>query len=191
MKNSGLRLGEKVLFGITGAFVLFALISFVAMEVYRAHSGKKMYAAASHFDFSPEGLNGSQRFRDLGCSNCHRAVRNGTNNGVNLDGIGSRRTLDYLIAFLHEPETTYRTQTLDHGPAKGAAYVAQLPDKDLHSLAVFLSELKATQGSPDARLPLEGRSGFIDEMVKIWAPSSWKSQYHDVREEGKPARDEH
>ena len=39
----------------------------------------------------------------------------------------------------------------------------------MHSLAVFLSELKATQGSPDARLPLEGRSGFIDEMVKIWA----------------------
>ena len=135
-----------------------------------------------HFDFSPEGLEGSQRFRDLGCSNCHRAVRDGTNNGVNLDGIGSRRTLDYLVAFLHQPEATYRAQTMDHGADKGAAYVAGLPDKDLHALAVFLSELKATQGSPDARQPDEGRSGFIDEMVKIWAPSAWKSQYHDVRE---------
>ena len=46
--------------------------------------------------------------------------------------------------------------------------------------------MKALQGSPDARLPSEARSGFIDEMVKIWAPSTWKSQYHDVREEGKP-----
>jgi hypothetical protein len=118
-------------------------------------------------------------------------VRNGTNNGVNLDGIGSRHTLDYLIAFLHQPEATYRAQTLDHGPAKGAAYVASLPEKDLHSLAVFLSELKATQGSPDARMPMAERSGFIDEMVKIWAPSAWKSQYHDVREEGAPPPSEH
>ncbi len=186
MKNSGLRLGEKVLFGITAAFVLFAIISFVAMEIYRAHSGKKMYAATTHFDFSQEGLTGSERFRDLGCTSCHRAVRNGTNNGVNLDGIGSKRSLDYLIAFLHQPEATYGTQTMDHGPDKGAAYVARLPEQDLHSLAVFLSELKAVQGSPDARLPMEGRSGFIDEMVKIWAPSTWKSQYHDVREEGAP-----
>jgi hypothetical protein len=189
MKTGGLRLGEKVLFGIAAAFVLFAVVSFVAMEIYRAHSGKKMYAATSHYDFSPEGLNGSQRFRDLGCTSCHRAVRNGTNNGVNLDGIGSRRSLDYLNAFMREPEATYGTQTMDHGAGKGAAYVARLPEQELHSLAVFLSELKATQGSPDARLPVEGRSGFIDEMVKIWAPSSWKSQYHDVREEGAPAHD--
>ena len=189
MKSSGLRLGEKVLFGIAAAFVVFAVISFIAMEVYRAHSGKKMYAVTSHFDFSPEGLTGSERFRELGCTSCHRAVRNGTNNGVNLDGIGSRRTLDYLIAFLHQPEATYGTQTMEHGSNKGAAYVASLPDKDIHELGVFLSELKATQGSPDARLPLEGRSGFIDEMVKIWAPSTWKSQYHDVRKEGAPAHD--
>ena len=188
MKNSGLRLGEKVLFGITAAFVLFAVISFAAMEIYRAHSGKKMYAATSQFDFSQEGLTGSERFRDLGCTSCHRAVRNGTNNGVDLDGIGSKRSLDYLITFLHQPEATYGTQTMDHGPDKGAAYVARLPEQDLHSLAVFLSELKAVQGSPDARLPMEGRSSFIDEMVKIWAPSTWKSQYHDVREEGAPGK---
>lgn len=189
MKGSGLRRGEKVLFGITAAFVLFALLSFVAMEVYRIHSGRKMYAVTTHFDFSPEGLHGSERFRDLGCSGCHRAVRNGTNNGVNLDGIGSRRTFDYLLTFLRQPEPTYGTATVDHGVGKGAAYVAELPDQDLHALAVFLSELKATQGSPDARQPVEGRSGFIDDMVKIWAPSSWKEQYHDVRDEpaGAPA----
>jgi len=182
MKGGGLRLGEKILFGIAGLFLVFSAISFVAMEIYRAHSGKKMYAMTSHYDFSPEGLTGSQRFRDLGCTGCHRAVRNGTNNGVNLDGIGSRRSFDYLLAFLREPEATYQRQTMEHGPSKGAAYVAGLPEQDLHSMAVFLSELKATQGSPDARLPVEAHSGFIDEMVKIWAPSSWKSEYHDVRE---------
>lgn len=187
MKRSGLRTGEKVLFGITGLFLLFSVASFIGMEIYRAHSGKQMYASATHFDFSEEGLKGSQRFRDLGCTGCHRAVRNGTNQGVNLDGIGSRRSFDYLVAFLQQPEATYGSPTLDHGPDKAAAYVAQLPQSDRHSIAVFLSELKATQGSPDARVPLAGRSGFIDEMVKIWAPSSWKSEYHDVRE-GSAAR---
>ncbi len=49
MRNSRLRLGEKVLFGITAAFVLFAVLSFVGMEIYRAHSGKKMYAATAAF----------------------------------------------------------------------------------------------------------------------------------------------
>jgi len=192
MKSGGLRLGEKILFGIAALFMLFAVISFVAMEIYRARSGKQMYAATSHYDFSPEGLKGSQRFRDLGCTGCHRAVRNGTNQGVSLDGIGSRRSLDYLIAFLHQPETTYPAQTLEHGPDKGAAYVAALPESDLHSIAVFLSQLKASQGSPDARLPAEERSGFIDEMVKIWAPSAWKSEYHDVREESASAhREDH
>jgi len=183
MKTSGLRLGEKILFGIAAAFVLFAMLSFTGMEIYRARSGKQMYVQTTHFDFSPEGLSGSQRFRDLGCTNCHRAVRNGTNNGVNLDGVGSRRSLEYLSAFLHEPEATYGSETVDHGVGKGAAFVARLPETDLHSIAVFLSELKATQGSPDARMPIEGHSGFIDEMVKIWAPSAWKSQYKDVREQ--------
>jgi hypothetical protein len=110
-------------------------------------------------------------------------VRNGTNNGVNLDGIGSRRSMDYLVAFLHHPESTYETQTVEHGPGKRAAFVAELPETDLHSLAIFLSELKASQGSPDARLPVEAHDGFVDEMVKIWAPSTWKSQFHDVRDE--------
>ena len=186
-KDQGLRLGEKVLFGITAAFVLFAALSFVGMEVYRRHSSKKMYAATSHYDFSAEGLDGSARFRSLGCTSCHRAVRNGTNNGVSLDGIGSRRSLNYLVAFLRHPEATYPSQTMEHGPAKGADYVSALPDGDLNSLAVFLSQLKAVQGSPDARLPSDEHSGFIDEMVRLWAPSAWKSQFHDVRNEPAPA----
>ena len=55
MKTGGLRLGEKILFGITAAFVLFAVVSFIGMEIYRAHSGKKMYAVTSHFDLPRKG----------------------------------------------------------------------------------------------------------------------------------------
>jgi len=50
-------------------------------------------------------------------------------------------------------------------------------------MAVFLSELKATQGSPDARLPMAERNGFVDEMVKLWAPDSWKTGHKDLRDE--------
>ncbi|MDE1990024.1 MAG: cytochrome c [Betaproteobacteria bacterium] len=183
MKFSRLKLGEKILFGIVVLIFVFAGLSFVMLEVYRSHLDHPMYPTTTHFDFTPEGLHGSELFRDRGCTSCHRAVRNGTNNGVNLDGIGSRRSLDYLLSFLKKPESTYETKTLDHGLNKEAAYVAGLPDADLHAIAVFLSELKATQGSADARLPMPERSGFVDEMVKIWAPSTWKREYHDLRQD--------
>jgi hypothetical protein len=103
--------------------------------------------------------------------------------GLDLDGIGSKRSLQYLMDFLKNPEATYGTRTVDHGPGKAAKDVAELPEADRHALAVFLSELRATQGSPAARLPPEGRSGFVDEMVKDWAPEGWKAGHKDVREE--------
>ncbi|MDE2259538.1 MAG: c-type cytochrome [Betaproteobacteria bacterium] len=183
MKLSQLKLGEKILFGVTGLIIVFAVLSFIMLEVYRSHLDRPMYPATTQFDFSPEGQKGSRLFRTHGCTDCHRALRNGTNQGVSLDGIGSKRSLDYLLQFLKKPETIYETKTMDHGPTKGAAYVAKLPGEELHAIAVFLSELKAIQGSADARLPMPERSGFVDEMVKIWAPDTWKKERRDLREE--------
>ncbi len=186
MKFSQLKLGEKILIAVSALIFVFAILSFVMLEVYRSHLNHPMYQNNTSFVFTDEGKKGSVLFRTDGCPDCHRAVRNGTNQGVDLDGIGSKRSLDYLLQFLKKPEATYETKTMDHGLNKGAAYVAGLPDADLHALAIFLSELKATQGSPDARLPMPERSGFVDEMVKIWAPSTWKHQYHDLREDASP-----
>lgn len=187
MATGSLKRGEKILFGVVALFCVFALASFVMLEVMRAHSDKPLYAIRTHFDFSQEGLRGSALFRHKGCTDCHKAVQNGTNMGLDLDGIGSRRSLQYLINFLGNPEATYDSRTLDHGPApKEAAYVARLPEADRHAIAVFLSELRADKGSPDAPLPPPERSGFIDEMVKVWAPGSWKSEFQDVRTEAKP-----
>lgn len=190
MAAGGLKRGEKILFGVVALICVFALSSFVVLEIVRAHMDKPMYASATHFDFSEEGLRGSSIFRYKGCTTCHRAVRNGTNMGLDLDGVGSKRSLQYLADFLKKPEATYVTRTVDHGPGKAAAYVAELPEADRHSLAVFLSELRATQGSPDARLPPPGKSGFIDEMVREWAPDGWKSGRKDVREEAQAGQKE-
>jgi cytochrome c553 len=182
-----MKFGEKILFGIFALIGIFAVASFVMMEIVRTHMDKPMYPTTTHFDFSAEGMRGSVLFRKSGCTACHRAVRNGTNMGLDLDGIGSRRSLQYLETFLKNPEAVYSSRTLDHGPEpKEAAYVAKLPEKDLQAIAVFLSELRATQGSPDAPLPPSERSGFIDEMVKVWAPGDWKSEFHDIRKEAEP-----
>lgn len=183
MKFNQLKSGEKILFGIFGLMLVFAIISFIMLEIYRSRLDHPMYPTTTQFDFTAEGKVGSGLFRVRGCTDCHRAVRNGTNHGVVLDGIGSRRSVDYLEKFLRHPETTYETKTVDHGLNKQASYVAGLPDNEIHALTVFLSELKATQGSADARLPMQERSGFVDEMVKVWAPSSWKTEYHDLRQE--------
>lgn len=181
-----LKRGEKILFGVIGLICVFALASFVMLEVLRARSDKPLYANATHFDFSAEGMRGSSLFRERRCTSCHRAVRNGTNMGLDLDGIGSRRSLQYLGEFLRAPEETYSSKTVDHGkPPKEAAYVAEMPEDERHAIAVFLSELRANRGSPDAPLPPPEHSGFIDEMVKVWAPSNWKSEFRDVREDQK------
>jgi hypothetical protein len=183
-RKQPLKGGEKVLFGIVAAFVVIAAIGYVALETYRMHRAEPLYEVKTHYDFSEEGERGSVLFRKSGCTSCHRALRNGTNMGLSLDGVGSLRTLDWLERFLANPEATYDAATVDHGPApKEAAYVAELPAKDRHAIAVFISELKADQGSSSAPMPPKGRSEFIDDMVKVWAPSEWKQKYHDVREQ--------
>jgi len=186
MAKGGLKTGEKILFGVVGALGLMAVISFVIMEDIRSKMDRPMFVNNTHFDFTPEGLKGSTLFRVKGCTDCHKAERNGTNMGLDLDGEGSRRSLQFLLDFLKNPEPMYASvtngaRTVDHGPDKAAAYVAQLPDSDRHALAVFISELRATQGSADAPLPPAGRSSFIDSMVKEWAPNWWKADHKDVR----------
>lgn len=191
MAKGGFKRGEKILFGVIALIGVFALASFIMMEVIRSRMDRPMYADATHFDFSKEGLQGSALFRYKRCTSCHRAVRNGTNMGLDLDGIGSRRDLAYLVNFLKDPGATYSTRTVDHGPApKEAAYVAQLPEAERHAIAVFLSELRASRGSPDAPAPPPERSGFIDEMVRVWAPENWKAEHQDVRDRVKSVTDE-
>ena len=178
-----LKQGEKVLFGIFGAFIVAAVIGYVALEAIRHSRDKPMYQNTTHFDLSDEGRRGSALFRENRCTSCHSAMRNGTNMGLVLDGVGTKRTVDWLYTFLRNPEATYGSATIDHGfSPKEAAYVAKMPAADLKSIAIFLSELKADQGSASSPVPPEGKSGFIDGALKMVAPQEWKGKYKDVRE---------
>ncbi|KPJ89566.1 MAG: hypothetical protein AMJ53_15645 [Gammaproteobacteria bacterium SG8_11] len=182
-KKQPLKTGEKVLVSIVAVFVVLAAISYVILETVRLNSDKPLFETKTSFDFTAEGAKGSQIFREERCTSCHRALRNGTNMGLSLDGVGSARSYDWIYSFLKDPENTYQAKTIDHGSApKEAAYVAKLPDEDLQAVARFISQLKAEQGSSSAPVPPEGRSEFIDSMVKTWAPKEWQEKYEDVRE---------
>jgi len=185
-KKQPLKPGEKILFTVAGVFVVFAVIAFIIMQIVIANSDKPLFKVKTTANLSAEGQHGSYLFRTNGCTTCHRALREGTNMGqtADLDGIGSRRTMQWMYAFLQEPETNYPTTTMDHKAGQtSAAYVARLPREDLHAIAVFLSELRAEQGSAESPIPPKGDSPFIDSMVKTWAPKEWKEKYRDVRDD--------
>ncbi len=182
MAKQPLKYGEKVLFSIFGAFIAVAVISFVVLESVRMHTQKPMFKTLTHFTLSSEGKKGFNIYNKSGCSSCHKAMRSGTNMGLDLDGVGSRRSQQWLLNFLSHPEKTYNDVTFDHGaPPKEAAYVSQMPQEKLHAISVFLSELKADRGSADAPEPPKGDSSFINMMLKSFAPKSWKSEYTDIR----------
>jgi len=177
-----LKSGEKILFGVFGAFFVIAAIGYVILESVRLSSDEPMYEQTTFFDFSPLGRQGSQYYLKANCNACHRALRSGTSMGLSLDGLGSKRSLEWLENFLSHPEETYGAVTIDHGPApKEAAYTAKLPAEQRKAIAVFISELKADAGSSVAKVPPPERSEFIDAMVGSWAPDEWKGKYKDVR----------
>jgi hypothetical protein len=178
-----LKSGEKILFIIFGVFFLIAVLAYIGLEVYRSKSTKPMFEQNTFFDFSEVGKVGSKVYREARCNSCHRAMRQGTSMGLSLDGIGSKRSLEWIEQFLKNPESVYEGPTLDHGlPPKEAAYTINLPEQDRHAIAVFLSELRANAGSSVAKEPPPEHSEFIDNMVKSWAPEDWKEKYTDIRD---------
>lgn len=177
-----LKTGEKVLFGIVGVFIVLAMIAYVILETYRLSRDEPLFENKTNYTFSDKGAIGSAIFRESQCTSCHRALRNGTNMGLSLDGKGSSRSYEWIYKFLKNPEQTYGEVTIDHGAKpKEAAYVSEMPDEKLQAIAQFISELKSEQGSASAPVPPEGRSEFIDNMVKAWAPKEWQEKYKDVR----------
>ncbi len=181
--KQSLKQGEKLLFGIFGIFLVAALIGYIALEAFRLTSDTPMFEARTHYVFTEKGHQGSRIFREAKCTSCHRAMRNGTNMGLNLDGIGSKRSEEWLLKFMRDPEATYGAPTLDHGFApKEASYVSSMPLEDLEAIASFLSGLRSDQGSASSPVPPKGASGFIDGAIEAFAPEEWKSKYQDVRE---------
>ncbi len=177
------KTAEKLLFIVAGVFVIFAIIAYGVMQYVMATSDKPIFEQKTHYNLTAEGRKGSEIFRHAACTECHRAMRGGTNMGNDLDGIGSKHSEQWIERFLKDPENTYGDKTMDHGAApKQAAYVAKMSDQDRHLMAVYLSELISDQGSASSPVPPKGESPFIDSMIKTWAPKAWKEKYTDIRD---------
>jgi len=177
-----MKKGEKILIGIIAALFVITIINFAILEWIRHNSEKPLFPILTHYEFSEEGLRGFDIYRQSNCNACHRAVGSGTSMGASLDGLGSKHDVEYFYNFLKFPEKTYVAKTIDHGaPPKDAAYVSSIPDKDLHDLAVFLSQLKSDQGSSSSIQPPKGESSFIDAMLDMWVPDSWRGIHKDIR----------
>lgn len=189
-KNQPLKSGEKILLIVFAVFFLLAMIAYVGLETVRLNKEEPMFEQNTFFDFSEVGKEGYTLYRKANCNACHRAVRAGTSMGLILDGIGSKYSREWLENFLINPEATYGAPTVDHGlPPKEASYVSEMPREDLYKISVFLSELKANAGSSVAKVPPPEHSGFIDNMVKIWAPKEWDEKYEDIRDRNKAAEE--
>jgi hypothetical protein len=178
-----MKKGEKILFGFIAFLVLVTVVNFTVLESVRHNTDKPLFPILTHYDFSTEGLRGYGIYQQNNCYTCHHAVGSGTSMGVSLDGLGSKHDVDYFYNFLKYPEKTYPARTLDHGaPPKDAAYVSALPDADLRTMAIFLSELKSDQGSSTSFEPPQGESGFINAMLDMWTPEGWRSKFMDIRD---------
>jgi cytochrome c2 len=93
------------------------------------------------------GLEGHTVYRGMGCNSCHRALGVGEV-GVApvLDGVGTRRTLEWLESYLKDPES------LVPGTAHNGSFgpdFRELEESERSLLAAFLFALKANPGSPN------------------------------------------
>jgi len=185
-KPQKLKTGEKVLFSAFGAFFVLVAIGYVIMETIRLNMDGPMFKQSTFFIFSEEGKLGSVIYREANCNSCHRALRSGTSMGLSLDGLGSKRSAEWIEEFLSSPEAAerlYGAALIDHGGPNQEATrdLKNISNEHKHLMAVFISELKADAGSSVAKVPPTGRSPFIDSMIGSWAPESWKGKYEDIR----------
>ena len=54
-EKQSLKKGEKLLFGVFGAFLICAVIGYAVLESIRLHSDKPMFVIKTHFDLSEQG----------------------------------------------------------------------------------------------------------------------------------------
>jgi hypothetical protein len=139
---SGLKLGERVILFTAGVLLVFGFFFWLAAitgvtEVMRV---RDVYEGGVEAD---KGLDLVKRH---GCRNCHNVLNTGEwGLGPGLDGIGSRRTYQWIRAYLEDPARQMGGKTLHNG-TYGPDFSEFTPqEKDL--IATFLFANKSMPGS--------------------------------------------
>ena len=127
-------LGEWIV--IAGSVLIIAFAVVVGSIIYL-----KPPPVRFTYQQTPGTLQGEIIYRREGCLSCHEIFGNGASYGPSLDGVGSKRTKEWLIRYLKSPwggvsAKPYRLKMLPYD---------HLPENDLDSLAEYLLALKSTE----------------------------------------------
>ncbi len=125
-----LRAGEWIVLG--GSVLIVAFSALVGYIIYQKPPPVEFVYLAS-----AQTLPGERIYHRSGCPSCHEIFGVGTSFGPPLDGIGSRRTADWLEAYLRAPRpgVSARRYRLRMPPWEG-------PDAELTQLVTYLRALR-------------------------------------------------
>ena len=130
------------MFAFAGVVVVLAVL-----KGYQQITAEDRPPPKNYYEFDEVGLQGHLVYRRMGCNSCHRAMGTGEV-GVApvLDGVGTRRTLEWLQQYLTDPNSLV-PGTAHYGNL-GPDF-RELDDDERVKLAAFLSGLRANPNSPN------------------------------------------
>jgi cbb3-type cytochrome oxidase cytochrome c subunit len=125
-------LGEWVVLGGSGVIAAFAML--VGVLIYL-----KPPPVEYRYVENALARDGEAIYRREGCNSCHRLFGNGATYGPSLDGVGSRRSADWLRQYLQDPkpgvgEKPYRVSMPSY---------RMLQSVELNALVAYLQGLRA------------------------------------------------
>lgn len=136
---------------MTGVLAVLA----TASTLWRTLGREEPRQIKDYYEWSDAAIRGYEIYKQMGCKNCHKALRMGES-GVApvLDGEGTRRNKDWLTDYFHNP----LTWVTDSAHAGGMAPdFRELEEKDRELLIEFMRALKSNPGSSNYPRPPEGR----------------------------------
>jgi cbb3-type cytochrome oxidase cytochrome c subunit len=147
-----LKLGEKVMFGLT-VFLAVAAVGKTVMQSRAAGPAE----VRDYYEWTEAGLQGQTEYGKLGCNSCHRTMGVGEM-GVApvLDGSGTRRTRDWLLRYFESPTSLVPGSA--HDGHLGPDFRLLAPDQR-QVLTEFLFGLKAGPASRNYPKPPAGVAG--------------------------------
>lgn len=145
---SRLKLGERVLFFMVGVLLVFGFVFWLL-----AITGvTNVMRVRDYYEGSPEADKGFDLVRRHGCRNCHTVLKIGEwGLAPELDGIGTRRTYQWIRAYLEDPARQMGGKTLHNGSYGPDFSRLTSTEKDL--IATFLFAQKSMPGSATYSAP--------------------------------------
>ncbi len=137
-----MKRGEKLMFAFAGIVVVLAFF-----RGYQFLTAEEPSVPKHFYEWDETGLQGQLLYREKGCNNCHRALGTGEiGYSPVLDGIGTRRSVNWLRQYLTDPGTLVNG-TAHHGNL-GPDF-RLLTESERERLTAFLAGLHANPNSPN------------------------------------------